>query len=160
MSSGLLCASFCVWSFKEERGYYRDEGPSAPKPALYGMYDVESTRRNGATPTTEPLDSTRWTRLAVGDSRTMVRVASGTVDYFSLKTDTVARRVRFTRREDSTATFTLAYSHSDPGHLLLQGRIGADSVEMSLVSRDEMALPLMQPRFHWTYDRPTVPRAP
>jgi len=152
VASGLLCAFLFVSEMRLEWDAYVADGRRVGRPGLYGLYDVEWFRRNGATMPPVATDSALWSRLAIEDGRSSIRLASGSVTFFVSHVDTATQRVRFVRRGDTSDSFALAYSRPDSGHLILGGRLGQDSIEMRLVRRNEMAYPLMQRRFRWTYD--------
>jgi len=46
----------------------------------------------------------------------------------------------------------LAYQRPDTNRLVLRGRLGPDSVLLSLRRRDETAYRLVSHRFDWTHD--------
>jgi hypothetical protein len=150
--SGVFCASLFVEYLRYEWDGYRSDGPNAAKPALYGLYDVESIRRHGIVYSTAPADSTNWSRLAIGTSRSSIRLASGSLGLYTASVDTMTRTVRFASRDDRARDVALEYARPDSGHLTLHGVIGQDSVDMRLVRRDEMAYRLMQRRFRWAND--------
>jgi len=146
---GMLAAFFFVregarsWTAAHQWGQY------APRPALYGLYDVESVVRGGTRQALIPEDSTLWARVAIGQQRSTIRRASGTLGFYAAAVDTSARSVRFTSRDAPEESFTLAYERPDSGSLVLRGRLGADSVELVLRRRDEGAYRLVSHPFHW-----------
>ena len=150
---GLLGGYFLVTSFSEEYASLATDGRSAPRPPLYGLYDVESVLQNGVTSSMRPVDSTHWARLAIGENRSTIRLASGTLGFYVASVDTMARTLRFKSRDDSTVTFVLRYERPDTVHLVLRGRLGGDSIEMRLGRRDEKKYRLVSHRFHWAQDR-------
>lgn len=154
-ASGLLCAFLFVENLRHEWGYYQTDGRGAAKPALYGLYDVETIRQNGATHSTAPADSTTWSRLAIGESRSSIRMASGILGFYTASVDTMARTVRLASRDNPALVFSLSYARPDTGHLTLRGTIGPDSIEMQLARRDELAYPLMKGPYKWAQDWPS-----
>ena len=143
---GLLCLSFFLDNLRYNVEYYRTGGRGADKPALYGLFDVETTRRTGTSADAATADSSRWLRVGIGVSRSSIRLASGRVGFFSSAVDSAMRTVRFTSRDDRSIVFAFAYARPDSVHLTLRGVVGHDSVEMHLVQRDETTYRLMQHR--------------
>lgn len=121
---------------------------SCPGPP-YGLYDVDSMARNGVARSLIPEDSTLWARLAIGQSRSTIRLTSGTLGHYSAAVDTAHRIIRFTSRDDAGTSLVLAYERPDTGRLVLRGRFGADSVTLSLRRRDETRYRLVSHGFHW-----------
>ena len=127
----------------------REWGQLAPHPPLYGLYDVESVARNGVARSLIPEDSTLWARLAIGQRRSTIRLTSGTLGHYVAAVDTTKRVIRFTSRDDAGTSLVLAYERPDTGRLILHGRVGADSVTLSLRRRDQTGYRLVSHGFHW-----------
>ena len=143
---GLLCSWLFLDNLRYNVEYYRTDGRGAAKPALYGIFDVETTQRIKTPTDGGPADSSRWSRVGIGDSRSSIWMASGRVGFYSSAVDSSARTVRFTSRDDRSIVFAFAYARPDSVHLTLRGLVGHDSVEMYLVQRDEATYRLMQHR--------------
>ena len=127
-------------------------GQLAPRPALYGLYDVETAVRDGVSRSLIPDDSTLWKRLAIGQQRSTVRLTSGELDFYSATVDTTARTIQFTSRDGERSRYTLTYDRPDSARLVLRGRIGQDSVELGLRRRDETQYRLVSHPFHWVHN--------
>jgi hypothetical protein len=72
---------------------------------------------------------------------------------FALKTDTVKHMAKFGSRP-GVPEIALSYAFPDSQHLVLRGRLGADSVEMTLRRRAESSYLLVNRGFHWINETP------
>ena len=136
--------------------YYRETiGPNAPKPPVYGIWDVESLTKNGVEQPPLLSDSTRIRRVIFGGlSRATFRLMSDSVSRFTMKVDSVKHELAFTGRFDPKNVRTLSYTRVDPAHLVLAGKLGADSLVMRLRRYDESRFLLMNRGFHWIQEQP------
>ena len=131
-------------------------GDLAPKPPLYGIWDVEAFERNGRLH--EPLvtDPVRWRRMVFSRPNTVaVQLMSDSLYRYALQADTVAARLAVSSsRRDSTAPASLAYVREAPDRLVLRGTLGADSVTMRLRRVDERRFLVTSRGFHWVNEYP------
>ena len=148
----LLAAFFFVREGVEAWDAAHTRGQFAAHPPLYGLYDVEAVIRNGATRSLVPDDTALWSRVAIGQRNSTIRLTSGTLGFYTASVDTSTRNVRFTSRDDPSQVFKLAYERTDTGMLVLRGRIGPDSTELRLRRRDERKYRLMSHEFHWFHN--------
>jgi hypothetical protein len=122
-----------------------------PRPPLYGAYDVEQFLRNGqARP--DIRDRARWRRLIVTSPRelTVCRV-DGSRQSFATEYagQSVALSAAGNVREG-----TLTYSRPDPDHLLVQGTLAGDSLDLALRKIDEAKYLLVSRKLHVIDDDP------
>ncbi len=137
-------------------GYYRQTiGPDAPKPPVYGIWDVESLTRNGVDQPPLLSDSTRLKRIVFGGlSRATFRLMSDSVERYTMKVDSTKRELALSGRFDPKLTRTLSYARPDSNHLILTGKIGSDSLVMRLRRLDENRFLLMNRGYHWIQEQP------
>jgi uncharacterized membrane protein YphA (DoxX/SURF4 family) len=148
----ILATAFFVRAEQRAWNDLHERGHRAPRRALYGLYDVDSVVRNGVARSLVPVDSTDWTRLAIGQGRSTVRLASGALDFFAAAVDTSARTVRFASRDDASRSSTWAFERPDTNRLVLRGRIDADSIELVLRRVDHTRYRLVSHPFHWVHN--------
>jgi len=137
----------------ELRGFYQ-YGRGAPRGPLYGIFEVEQVAKNGAVQPELLTDSTRWRRLATSNRGAAVRFATDTLVRYRLQTDSLKHTATLTPFPDTANKAVLAYAFPDAQHLVLRGRIGADSVEMTLRRRAESSYLLVSRGFHWVNEVP------
>ena len=137
-------------------GYYRQTiGPNAPKPPVYGIWDVESLTKNGVEQPPLLSDSTRLKRVVFGgSSRATFRLMSDSVERFTMKVDSVKHELALTGRFDQKVARTWAYTKPDPNHLVLTGMLGSDSIVTRLRRLDENRFLLINRGFHWVQELP------
>jgi uncharacterized membrane protein YphA (DoxX/SURF4 family) len=136
--------------------YYRQTlAPDAPKPPVYGIWDVESLTKNGVDQPPLLSDSTRIRRVIFGGlSRATFRLMSDSVERYLMKVDSVKHELALTGRFDPKDARVLSYTKVDPNHLVLTGKLGADSLVMRLRRYDENRFLLMNRGFHWIQELP------
>ena len=148
----VLAGFFFVRSAQRGWDALYERGHRAPLPALYGLYDVDSVVRNGVARSLVPTDSTDWSRVAIGQRRSTVRLTSGALEFYTAGVDTTARTVRFAPRDDGPAASTWAFERPDTNRLILRGRMGTDSVELVLRRVDHTRYRLVSHPFHWAHN--------
>ncbi len=150
----LFAAWIVIGGFKREVDLLHQFGRLAPKPAINGIFEMESMAKNGAVQPPLMTDSTYWRRLAVGGRGAAIRLATDSLVRYRVLVDSTKRTIAFTGSVDTTRKFTLGYVKSDDGRLMLHGRIGADSVDIQLRRRDEGTFLLVNRGFHWVNEAP------
>jgi uncharacterized membrane protein YphA (DoxX/SURF4 family) len=153
VAGALLGVWMIVGHLRGELQGYRQFGRGAPVGALYGIFEVEQVVKNGAVAPALLTDSTRWRRLAVARFRASVRLATDSLMLYGLSTDTV-KHVATLASGQTTPKIVLAYSFPDAQHLVLRGRVGADSVEMTMRRKNESSYLLVRRGFHWVNEVP------
>lgn len=147
---------------------------------LRGIYEVEVFSRNGDTLPPLLTDSTRWRRLTIEDGgvATVWLTNGGQRSLFaSVDTSTrrltlvpesdtlglwmqtqyrrlaaVERAVANARRDTTRRVYQLAYARPDPVHLVLDGRLGPDTVHVRFRRVDDSQLLLRRWGHHFAAD--------
>ncbi|WP_067848296.1 DoxX family protein [Nocardia lijiangensis] len=148
-------AAWNAWDAWHEYGY------GAPKPALYGIWNVtEFTVDGHPLPplTTEP---TRWQRLVFDTFATSYQRMDGTFVPALADVDTGARTLTMTApptAPDSqpTRVATFTFERPEPGRLALRGDLGGRPVTLTLEEFDLNEFPLRGERFHWIQEIPNL----
>jgi uncharacterized membrane protein YphA (DoxX/SURF4 family) len=134
---------------------YAEWGAAAPKPALFGAYDVEEFTWNGETRPPLTTDSVRWRRVAVtswkgvfvrrmDESQAFYRVEEGAGNTVRLSLDSPQQKW----------AATLAWSRPDPAHVVLKGKLGDDDLDVRLRVIDEGRFLLLTRGFRWVTESP------
>ena len=126
----------------------------APRPALFGIWDVQTVVRGRDT--IPPLlgDTTRWRRFVVSyPGRMTIRLMNDSVRAYRMRADTVKHTVELTSLADSTRLIRFSYVN-DGDRLRFDGPIGADTVHMSLRRVDHTKFRLLSRGFHWINEFP------
>jgi hypothetical protein len=146
--SAILKTAVVLWVvganvYVARRAYF-EIGNGAPRPPLYGIYEVASFTRPGVA---NPSNGTHsaWLRIAIGERGiAVIQPVRGFARFFSPQVDTVAGTLRLTALDSSSAV-VLHYLRRPGGHLHMVGTAGIDSVQMELNPLDVSSLPLLQP---------------
>ena len=141
-----------VWETIEASKIY---GAAAPKPPLYGIYNVEKmTSKNILL---EPLisDSNQWKQLIINHAESVnITTLSDREKWMGFKVDTLQKTAGFKSYMDSSDAFTLHYKQADKNHLQLYGKIKNDSVVIYFKRFDESNFELINRDFHWINEYP------
>ena len=140
--------------FSSELRGFLEYGRGARRSPLYGIFEVERVVKNGVAQTPLLTDSTRWRRLSVAPYRATIRLATDSLVPYRVSADTVKHTASFISGPDTTKKILLSYVFPDTQHLVLRGRLGADSVEMTLRRRNESSYLLVSRGFHWINEVP------
>jgi uncharacterized membrane protein YphA (DoxX/SURF4 family) len=159
IGSTVVVLLFCFNSITHEMiPETRQNGPSAPTPALFGIYDVEQMSRNGGIVPPLRTDSIFWNRIVFERfGRTIAQTLRGTAIVFDTQLDSVATAVTMTElaETDGMRTWTkpkgrrfmFTYSMPDSQHLTLRGSVSADS--LTVVMRRVDAAKYRLTSHHW-----------
>jgi len=134
---------------------WSEYGPGAPKPPLYGLYEVTSHTRNGEpqhalgseTPVWRHVSFARYGRFALwpvhGEPvRSMVAV------------DEAAGTLVLTSREPGVEPQTLQYHSPRPDVLVIEGTLDGAAQQLVLRRVDEQQMRLPSRGFHWINEEP------
>ena len=132
----------------------REYGPNAPKPPLYGMYDVQSFVLNMDTLAPLTTDTTRWRKLIISSAgRGSVKMMNDSMRSYSFLPDTTTRKIVMYGK-DTTKKSSLSYTFIGQDNLLLQGRWFRDSVRIVMKRYDLNNLLLINRGFHFINEAP------
>lgn len=145
-----LIVGFFTWT---QWTRFNQWGDAAPKPALFGTYEVESFQANGEELPpllTEPL---RWRRFAVLQRRWgSVQAMDDRWTRMRIEDDPSTSTWILTPFEGVKTTETLRYIRPDPQHLVLDGTWHGQPVSIRLRIIDRKSIELLNHPFRWTQD--------
>ena len=141
-----------AWSFYKVSDKY---GDNAPKPPLYGIYDVKSFMVNGKETLPLVTDNKRWKRMIINYPGN-VRITSmpDSNEWMKLKVNLKARVAEFTSNTDSTDTFKLKILRPNQAKLYLEGLMRGQQVKIEFKRFDEKQFPLIKTGFNWINEYP------
>lgn len=128
-------------------------GKLAPKPALYGIYDVTSFAINNESITPSIKDSVYWKRFVVDKYRQLIFTVNDNVEYRKIEVDTVAKTLALTSYEDNTDIYQFDYMLND-SIMILNGTHLNDTLDIELKKRDLKTFLLNNRGFNWVNDYP------
>ena len=130
-------------------------GPDANRPALYGLYEVDTFERNGEERPPLTSDYTRWRRLIIErGNRAVVQMMDNSQQYYEMKVDTTDHYMTINLPDDTSRVDTLHFSYPDSTHLLLQGLLQKDTMKIVMKVRKKENFQLMNRGFRWVSEYP------
>jgi len=134
----------------------RDYGPGAPKPALYGLYEVETFTLAGEVRPPLTTDEQRWRHFIVeAYGYAVVRTMDSKREFFGVDTDLDRKTiVLWQGRGNERVRHEFTYERPTAELLILRGSLGCDPVEITLRKRDPGDFLLVRRGFHWVNEYP------
>ncbi len=134
-------------------------GDAGPRPALYGVYDVESFTRNGEALPLLAGDARAWRNMAIGKrNRLTVRFMDGTAKRYRMEENAEKKALALSatsfpgEKDDEKAELT--WSQPDPEHLVVEGTFRNDTIQVRLKKIDESKFLLVNRGFNWIQEYP------
>jgi uncharacterized membrane protein YphA (DoxX/SURF4 family) len=133
-------------------------GDSAPRPPLYGLYEVEAFVRNGEAVAPAVTEAERWRWVAVNERRMLViKLMDDSTQRYRLALDQTNRVLTLTPRGapgEPEEKFALSYARPDDHHLVLQGTFKNDSLTVTVRRVVQSKFLLVSREFQWISERP------
>lgn len=158
--SGLVLRSVFVFGFA---GFFlynawegsKEYGHRAPKPPLYGIWNVEHFEVDGVVRPPLVTDETRWRRVVFSyPGMIAVQLMSDTRQRYRLTLDPVKRELKLAKRDDPQWRTSLSYAQPKPKHLTIEGTFDGHKVRARLQRVDESKFLLVNRGFHWINEYP------
>ena len=130
-------------------------GEHAPKPPLYGLYEVEEFVRNGEVIAPTVTEAIRWRKVVFDADRPsassmFIEFMDESSQSFDTNYDPKTSRVTLSTPNDQVRPKdVLVYSQTDPYHLILQGDVRQEPLVIKLRRVDVSKYPLLRREFHW-----------
>lgn len=129
-------------------------GGKAPKPALYGIYDVEEFVRNGQALPPLTTDGARWRRVIFSSGSVSVKTMTDEARVYRADIDPARKTLALYDPNDKNKKSMLAYARTDPDHLTIEGPLDQQPVSVRLRRVDESKFLLVNRGFHWISEFP------
>ncbi len=130
-------------------------GTKAPKPPLWGIFNVQRFVKNNDTLPPLQTDTTYWKSLIIDRSGTaVVRFMNDSAKRYAFEVDTIVKRIVVYNQGDTTKKYSLAYLLNNKDELTLTGRLWGDSVDLQLKKYDINNFRLVNRGFHWINELP------
>lgn len=132
------------------RDAWRSFGGGAPKPALYGIWDVEQQSIDGVAHPPLLTDNARWRRVLVDRYQLMIfeRMDDDRV-FYQAAIDAKAHTITINARGDGQKKATLAYTQPAADRLTLDGSMEGHKVHMEMKLYDTSKFLMVSRGFHW-----------
>jgi len=131
-------------------------GPNAPKPPMYGIYEIQHFQKNKDTIPMLVTNDTLWRRIVFQrkDYFSIYKMDSKSV-WLGMKLDTVANTMELNNRRDSTDIYNFKYTLKD-SILTLNGMHKNDTLFIKAKQYDLKKFKLINRGFHWISERPYI----
>ncbi len=130
-------------------------GWGAPKPPLYGIWNVEKMTIDGVERPPLLTDAQRWRRLVVDRATDVafIRLDDSVVRY-RVAADPDASALTLSNPADKAWTAHLAFQRPEPERLILDGTMGGHAVHLETRLFDRAKFNLVSRGFHWVQQFP------
>lgn len=151
----LYIAASMLFLFPSLIARYKTYGDGAPKPFLYGIYNVETMRFKGKT--LEPLttDSTRWKQLTISYAgKAKIKMMNDSISNFITTFNTEKKVLILNTDDKEPVQYNLTYNIIGKDKLIVSGLKGKDSISVSFKKKDLKDFKLINRGFHWVSEYP------
>lgn len=150
----LLIGAFVYDDLSGGWRYYSQFALHPARPPVYGLYDVESFRRNGQEVAPLLTDRSRWKRVIVTYPQSFgVRLMDDSPRAFASEYDAANSRLTLITPPGQQKS-VFQHSKPDPDHLVLAGTLQGEQLVVGLRKVDPQQFLLVNRGFHWINERP------
>jgi len=148
----LLIGMFLFATIRGANSGDKQYGDGAPKPPMYGLYEVEEFVRNRQTLPPLLTDRSRWKNVIIERPGAIgVRMMDNSMRNYVTETDQAKQTLTITIRKASNV---LRYSQPDADHIMLAGKLDGEDLTLMLRRVDVSKLRLLSRGFHWISEYP------
>ena len=153
----VLQVLFAVWilwgGYQGASASYARSAANAPRPPMYGIWDIDRMMIRGVERAPLVTDYDRWRRVVVQfpNAITFQRMDNTTLSY-QAKVDEVAGTIVLSAQGTEIGRFTIAKPAE--GRLVLDGSLSGKPMRMETTYVDPNDFRLVQGRFRWIQDAP------
>ena len=146
----LIIIGLAVGSF-----FFIKNNPQMKKPLLYGLYEVESFKKNGLELPPLITDSLRWQYLSIqGKGRARIKRVDGSSINYRFVPDTALQQIVYNGLGKNCKVDSFYYSQPDSLHLQLAGTHLGDSLHIVMRLKNKEDFLLINRGFHWVSEYP------
>ena len=133
-------------------------GSAAPRPLLYGIWDIETMAIDGKVRPPLTTDYERFRRVVISTATAVsFQQMDDTFVFYRAGVDAAARTMTLLRPNGTPATpeaGRLVFEQTSPERLILDGDVEGRQIRMELRRVDHTRFLLLQSRFRWVQDYP------
>lgn len=135
-------------------GNLKQYGENRPKPALYGIYEVDKFIKNGKMVPPLLTDTIRWNRLLIDyPKRVSVMMMDDSYQRYVVKTDTIKQEMTFSTRKDTVNKYVMKFERKGKD-LKLSGIFKKDTLKIQFKHYPLKNFLLLNRGFHWVNEVP------
>ncbi len=143
---------FLLYTVMQQRKTY---GSAAPKPFLYGIYNVESMRLKGTTLPPLTTDSTRWKQMIISyEGYARVKKMNDSIANFTTVFNNKKKELVLKSTAKDSLKYVLNYNVIGKDKLVISGLRDKDSISVSFKKKDLKDFRLINRGFHWVNEYP------
>jgi uncharacterized membrane protein YphA (DoxX/SURF4 family) len=150
-------ALFAIWLIAANiwgaRIGWKQYGPGAPTPALYGIWDVEQFSTDGQLRPPLLTDNDRWRRI-IFDRFASIQQMNDTQTYYAPSIDTKKNTIALTQRRGNNQKLNFTFARPAPDQLILDGDLNGHKTHIQLRLEDRNKFLLVSRGFHWIQEYP------
>lgn len=151
----LFILAFAVMALYQSWSVRSKYGDAAPKPPLYGIWNVEEFVVDGEVRPPLLTDKERWRRMVFSRvGAVSIYPMEAGYKYYSLKLDPIQRNLRLSKPSNPKSQSVLSYRQPEPGVLAVDGTFEGRKVRARLRRVDEKSFELVSRGFHWINEYP------
>ncbi len=129
-------------------------GDWAPRPPLYGIWEVTEFETDGHVRPPLLTDEGRWRRVIFPQEGPLcIQLMDDSLRRYPLKLDAGTKTLALTRSKDPTWKAAFSYQEREPGLLTLEGTFGNRKVQAKLRQADASKTLLLRHGFHWVHEQ-------
>jgi hypothetical protein len=136
-------------------GAWHQFGGGVPRPALYGIWNVDTMTIDGVERPPLLTDPDRWRRVVIDRATSVAFLRlDDTVVRYAMKVDDGTGAITLSKSNDKAWTAELAATRPAPDRLILDGTIDGHAVHMDTHLFDRARFTLISRGFHWVQEFP------
>ena len=138
------------------RGYQGTKryGNRSPKPALYGIYDIETYVINGDTVPAIWKDSSRWKQLMLDKRFATIKKMDDQVIWYAFEEDTIKNTVTFSTFGNDNELGVFTYEKRDSNYFEFNGNFETNTLKLITKYKSPNDFLLVNRGYHWINEYP------
>lgn len=150
-----LILAYVGWALHISYDALRSYGDLAPKPPLYGIWNVDEMTVDGKPRPPLVTDAARWRRVIFDYPQTVaIQDMDDSRHRFRLKLDTAKKTMKLSEGSDPKRVDTLAYRQPATGVLVVEGTLKGQGIQARLRRVKLSSFLLVRRGFHWINEYP------
>jgi hypothetical protein len=151
----ILVAAFVWLTLQETYEGLKLYGELAPKPPLYGIWNVDEVVVNGVARPPLVTDLDRWRRVVFDyPGLASIQLMNDSRRRYSVVVDPKKKTLELGKRDDPKTKYPFSYQQTGPEDLTLQGTFEGQPLQARLHRVKESSYPLLNRGFHWINEYP------
>lgn len=153
---GIGFAAFAAYWLYSAYQSNKQYGFLAPKPPLYGIWEVEEMIVDGKVRPPLLTDEERWRRVVVEESGYLgiQRMKDRRAGFYELKQDSAKKTLTLQDQRDPKGKYVLSYRRPKPEILVMEGAFKDQKIRTRFRRVDDSEFLLISRGFHWINERP------